>query len=215
MQDSDEKEVRLFELSKKYSMTYPWLYYNFSKGGYLCKICETFGVKYSSAVSNNSNETPFVDLAVNWASGGGHPKRKLDKHGNSNRHKSALDKQLGYMSTKHKGTVLQQIKSVIAERNSLGRRLRNLTDMDKFDMDVFMNRTLKPLINDLINEIKEAMQVEPVLQAFGVLDPRNLPDNIEDLLGYGEADISVLSNHYGTAFRGHYQKAQKNGNSNY
>lgn len=36
-QIEDEQEVRLFELSKKYSINYPWLYYNFSKGGYLCK----------------------------------------------------------------------------------------------------------------------------------------------------------------------------------
>ncbi|CAC5370302.1 unnamed protein product [Mytilus coruscus] len=100
---------------------------------------------------------------------------------------------------------------VITERNSLGRRLRNLTDIDKFDMDVFMNRTVKPLIQDLVNEIKEAMQVEPVFQAFGVLDPGNLPDNIEDLLGYGEADISVLSKHYGTALEDTYKRHKKTG----
>ena len=50
----------------------------------------------------------------------------------------------------------------------MGRRLRNLTDIDKFDKDVFMSGTIKPLVQDLINEIKEAMHVEPVLQAFGV-----------------------------------------------
>lgn len=110
-QIEDEQQVRLFELSKKYSINYPWLYYNFSKGGYLCKICETFAVKHISAASKDSEDTLFVDLAVSWASGGGHPKRKLEKHANSNRHKVALDKQLGYLTTKQKGSVLQQLKS--------------------------------------------------------------------------------------------------------
>lgn len=100
---------------------------------------------------------------------------------------------------------------VISERNQLGRRLRNLTDIDKFDKDVFMSGTIKPLVQDLINEIKEAMHVEPVLQAFGVLDPRNLPDNIEELIGYGEAEITELSKHYGTALQDTYKRHTKTG----
>lgn len=93
----------------------------------------------------------------------------------------------------------------------MGRRLRNLTDIDKFDKDVFMSGTIKPLVQDLINEIKEAMHVEPVLQAFGVLDPRNLPDNIEELIGYGEAEITELSKHYGTALQDTYKRHTKTG----
>ena len=32
------------------------------------------------------------------------------------------------------------------------------------------------------------MYVEPVLEAFGILDPRNLPDDIEDFHEYGKSD---------------------------
>ena len=41
--------------------------------------------------------------------------------------------------------------------------------------------------------------IHPVLQAFGVLDPRNLPEESEELHEYGHSDIDRLADHYGSA----------------
>lgn len=67
--------------------------------------------------------------------------------------------------------------------------MRNQSGIDHFNN--IIKETIKPLIYDLINEIQDAiayMYVEPVLEAFGILDPRNLPDDIEDFHEYGKSD---------------------------
>lgn len=40
--------------------------------------------------------------------------------------------------------------------------------------------------------------IHPVLQAFGVLDPRILPEESEELHEYGHSDIDRLADHYGS-----------------
>ena len=49
-----------------------------------------------------------------------------------------------------------------------------------------------PFVYSLINEIDTALQCSPVLKAFGVLDPRNLPLEIEDLNDYGNVSESHI-----------------------
>ena len=36
-----KRDHRLFD-ERRYQKEYAWLYYNFSKNGYLCKVCEVF-----------------------------------------------------------------------------------------------------------------------------------------------------------------------------
>lgn len=78
---------------------------------------------------------------------------------------------------------------IIKERAPLARRLRGVTDLDLFDKDKFIKEVIQPFIYDLMGEIQDAMHIHPVLQAFGVLDPRNLPEEIEELHEYGHSDI--------------------------
>lgn len=49
-----------------------------------------------------------------------------------------------------------------------------------------------------MGEIQDVMHMHPVLQAFGVLDPRNLPEEIEELHEYGHSDIDRLADHDGS-----------------
>ena len=65
---------KLFQLGLKYTIAHPWVYYNHSQKGFLCKICEVF-----SPCCKSENEIPFVNLPVQWKSHGVHPNRKLEK----------------------------------------------------------------------------------------------------------------------------------------
>lgn len=49
-----------------------------------------------------------------------------------------------------------------------------------------------PFIYSLINEIQDAFHYSGVLSAFGFLDPRNLPSDVEYLHDYGEGCIELM-----------------------
>lgn len=95
-----ETNLKLFQLGLKYTIAHPWVYYNHSQKGFLCKVCEVF-----APCCKSENEVPFINLPVQWKSHGGHPNRKLEKHEKSNRHTTSLEKQTAYTSTLNKGNV--------------------------------------------------------------------------------------------------------------
>jgi len=64
---------------------------------------------------NVKEEIPFVNSTVNWMSRGGHPKRKLTKHEESNRHRNAQEKHVCYLKTVKRSNVVQQIKDSAAK----------------------------------------------------------------------------------------------------
>lgn len=89
---------------------------------------------------SNSEDKPFVNKAVVWKAHGGHPTRKLVKHETSAKHTIAVDKQLAYMTTKAKGSVLTQIiegahkiseKTMIENRNYIKKLIKTLYFMLK------------------------------------------------------------------------------------
>lgn len=49
-----------------------------------------------------------------------------------------------------------------------------------------------------MGEIQDVMHMHHVLQAFGVLDPRILPEESEELHEYGHSDIDRLADHDGS-----------------
>ena len=95
----------LFQLGLKYTIAHPWVYYNHSQKGFLCKVWEVF-----APCCKSENEVPFVNLPVQRKSQGGHPNRKLEKHEKLNRHTTSMEKQTAYTSTLIKGNVLKQMQ---------------------------------------------------------------------------------------------------------
>lgn len=94
----------------------------------------------------------------------------------------------------------------VDDRTTLARRMRACAN--RITPESFLEQTGIPLIHDLIQEIEDAFCTgSAVLTAFGVLDPHNLPDSIEELSKYGQESIDKLVEFYGIPkddeFQGH------------
>lgn len=71
----------------------------------------------------------------------------------------------------------------INDRTVLQRRLRDANrDLTPAD---FLRDTGSPFIYSLIGEIQDAFTCSPLLTSFGILDPRQLPEQAQDLTNYG------------------------------
>ena len=68
-----------------------------------------------------------------------------------------------------------------------------------FSKEKYTNDVIKPFISDLIQEIEQSFEIPSHLKGFSVLDPRNLPNNREELKDYGNDSIVLLSNFYGVS----------------
>lgn len=79
---------------------------------------------------------------------------------------------------------ISDIYDEINDRTELQRRLRG--DQINVDPDEFLKKVGIPFIHSLINEIADAFHCNPVFSAFKALDPRCLPDTVEDLTEYGK-----------------------------
>ena len=101
----------------------------------------------------------------------------------------------------------EEIFEVITERTDLAQRRRNAVD-EHYTPAQFLQTVGVPFIYSLIAEIEDAFHSSPLLNAFGVLDPRNLPDTIADLTDYGLPAIQRLSEVYTKpaedTFQGHH-----------
>ncbi|XP_033761513.1 uncharacterized protein LOC117343277 [Pecten maximus] len=99
---------------------------------------------------------------------------------------------------------------IILERTSLQQRRRegaHAQTAATYSPEDFLRETGFPFIRSLRSELEDQFVCSPVLKAFGVLDPRNMPENICDLSNYGKTGIETLANMYGTSksdtFKGH------------
>ena len=66
--------------------------------------------------------------------------------------------------------------------------------------DIFRKKVIKPFIDELIKEMKNAFDISnlPVLNAFLKLDPQKIPDNDSLLFeNYGVEEMTLLHNFYG------------------
>ena len=79
---------------------------------------------------------------------------------------------------------------------SAGGRL-NLHSYELFDINSFHNGFVKPVICDLIEEIKNTFDVPELLMGFSVLVPDYLPQDLKQLEEYGEKEIEDLASFYG------------------
>ncbi|XP_033736541.1 uncharacterized protein LOC117324822 [Pecten maximus] len=100
----------------------------------------------------------------------------------------------------------EQIFQEIDDRTDLGRQMRG--DQQALDPRTFLQETGIPLIYDLIQEIEDAFCIgAPVLSAFAILNPDNLPDTVGELKEYGNNHIQTLVDFYGSrkedTFMGH------------
>ncbi|XP_061179465.1 uncharacterized protein LOC133188093 [Saccostrea echinata] len=95
----------------------------------------------------------------------------------------------------------------VDDRTNLARRMRAAA-ANELTPESFLEQTGIPLIYDLIQEIEDAFCTgSAVLPSFGILDPHNLPDTVQELLDYNQESINRLVEFYGTAkddtFLGH------------
>ena len=63
--------------------------------------------------------------------------------------------------------------------------LLTLLKVDHLDKCQFVEEVAVPFIHSLIGELEDAFRNSPLLQAFGLLGPRNLPNNLQQLPDYG------------------------------
>ena len=78
---------------------------------------------------------------------------------------------------------IDNIMQEIDDRTDLARRLR--IDDEWIDINTFVEAVGIPFIYSLINEINDAFHCHPVFSSLSCLDPRNLPEDLEDLIDYG------------------------------
>ena len=104
-------------------------------------------------------------------------------------------------------TKCADIVEIIDNRTDLAQHRRNAVD-DNYTPAEFLQTVGVPFIYGLIAEIEDAFHTIPLINAFGVLGPRNLPDDISDLADYGHIAIKRLSEVYGRpaedTFDGHH-----------
>ena len=79
-----KQDHRLFD-ERQYEKEYGWLYYNFSKNGYLCKVCEVF--YGSSSEKPGGSRGAWLHRTVHFKD---NPCKKLTHHDESDSHGFAL-----------------------------------------------------------------------------------------------------------------------------
>ena len=63
-----------------------------------------------------------------------------------------------------------------------------LLKVDHLDKHQFLEEVAVPFIHSLIGELEDAFRNSPLLQVFGVLDPRDLPNDLQQIPDYGSVD---------------------------
>ena len=61
--------------------------------------------------------------------------------------------------------------------------------VDHLQKNQFLEEVVIPFIYSLVGELDDSFRNSPLLQAFGVLDPRNLPGDMQQLADYGSVSI--------------------------
>ena len=79
---------------------------------------------------------------------------------------------------------------------SAGRRFQ-LQSQIQFSEEWFVEEVAKPLITELITEVKVAFQIPVRLQGVSAFDPQNLPQEAEGLESFGVKEVDDLAHYYG------------------
>lgn len=148
-----------FTPSTKYLALHPWLQYDFSKKGYTCTVCKVF-----SKVEGNE-EIAFINKGVTWKSTGGHPGRKLKTHEDSARHQNSVQKQISYMNSKVRGSVVQQLAKA-ANKIDDEKRLKNREYIKKLAKLLYKMAKKHWAVSDNFEEIVRFLAVDLELPAF-------------------------------------------------
>ena len=85
--------------------------------------------------------------------------------------------------------------SVVIERTTLARHIRQPNDIAS--PGDFLRLIGFPFIRALVLEIQDQFTASPILQSFGVLDPRNMPSALDEIADFGwfrltSADFSLF-----------------------
>ena len=100
--------------------------------------------------------------------------------------------------SKPKSSYFGHIEQLIGiAKKSAGGRF-NLGSYKSFDINSFHKGFLKPVIHDLIEEIKNVFDVPEPLMGFSVLVPDSLPQDLKQLEEYGKKEIEDLASFYGS-----------------
>ena len=89
----------------------------------------------------------------------------------------------------------ENFKSIV---NDFKVKRANLRSYRKISIENFHNFVAIPLIKKLVTEVEEAFDTSdfPVIDAFQVLNPKNIPANVKE--GYGMEEIDVIYSFYGS-----------------
>ena len=77
-----------------------------------------------------------------------------------------------------------------------GRRFQ-LGSQIQFSEERFVEEVAKPLITELIKEVKVTFQIPASLQGESAFDPQNLPQEAEGLESFGIKEVDDLAHYYG------------------
>ena len=99
--------------------------------------------------------------------------------------------------SKPKSSYFGRIEQFIGiAKKSAGGRFK-LHSYKSFDVNSFHKGFIKPVIRNLIEEIKNAFDVPELLMGFSVLVPDYLPQDLKQLEEYGKKEIEDLASFYG------------------
>ena len=71
---------------------------------------------------------------------------------------------------------------------------------NEFEIDSFVEKTIKPFLNELMKEIDTAFNIPEELKGFTVLDPASFPTDSADLENFGNEYLETLAAFCGKAF---------------
>ncbi|XP_061193667.1 uncharacterized protein LOC133201890 [Saccostrea echinata] len=116
------------------------------------------------------------------------------RHANDTLHDIIQKVQRPEIDPELKFSKIQELFDEITDRTQLAMRRKNLQHTTPDD---FLRTIGVPFIYSLIAEVEDAFRCTPVLQALGILDPRNLPKNIQEIPGFGDDEMDRIANFYG------------------
>lgn len=71
----------------------------------------------------------------------------------------------------------------------------------EFNLDRFVETFARPFLQDLKGEIVNAFELPKPLSSFSILEPKNLPEDKEQLIEFGKKEIHDLASFYGELTR--------------
>ena len=95
------------------------------------------------------------------------------------------------------------VQSSPAAGSTRRRSARDSTDKNAV-FEAFQSEVFQPFAQKMAENIEQALEIDPICQAFSCLDSRNFPVKKQDLDAFGEEEISVLTEWYGRPRQGEF-----------